>query len=387
MLLHLHLAASLSLLLSPLGEISGASSTDSLRGSSSEELTALDPTRATWLRAPHVALGDGRVLEDAWVVIEGGVIKAVGPDLEPRGQVTRFDLEGYLSPGLIALGSHEGTAGERLDATRPVMADADLSKAFRPEAPDFSRTLAAGITSVVLVPANEILVPGTTAVVKTSGGGVVRPAAQLVLTFSRGALSNDVYPTSYPGALGELEARFLTPRGSFSRAAAGTLPVLMRAELRHEVQNALSFAQRFGLRGALYGARWTGDLVEPIRDSGLAVVMEPLQAGGDARTFESLVALSAAGTRVGFALEAPGNHPHSLRFGAAAAVRAGLDPDKALVALTGDAALIADVAGRVGRIEPGRDADLVLWSGPPLDLRSTVRAVWIDGRRVYGGEQ
>lgn len=356
-------------------------------GSSLEKLAALDPAATVWLRAPHVALGDGRVLENAWVVVEHGVIKAVGPDLVPRGQVTRFELEGYLTPGLIALASQEGTDGERSDATRPVMADVDLARAFQPEAAEFGRTLVAGITSVVLVPTVEILVPGTTAVVKTAGGRVVRPAAQLALNFSRTALSNDVYPTSYQGALGELEDRLLEPRGAFSRAAAGTLPVLMRAELRHEIQNALRFAQRFGLRGALYGSHWAGELVEPIRAANLGVVMDPQAVGSETRASAALVALAAAGVRVGFALDAPANHPHSLRFGAAAAVRAGMEPDRALVALTGDAALIADVAGRIGRIEPGRDADLVLWSGHPLDLRSSVRTVWIDGRRVHGGER
>lgn len=365
----------------------GAASAGAERDSALEKLAALDPTATVWLRASHVAIGDGRVLEDAWVVVEHGVIKAVGSDLVPRGQVTRFEYEGYLTPGLIALASHEGTSGERLDATRPVMADVDLARAFQPDSVEFARTLAAGITSVVLVPSSELLVPGTTAVVKTAGGRVVRPAAHLALTFTRAALSNDVFPTSYQGALGELEGRFLEPRGAFSRAAAGTLPVLMRVELRHEIQNALRFAGRFGLRGALYGSRWAGDLVEPIRASNLAVVMDPIGVGGDSRAYDSLVALAAAGVRVGFALEAPANHPHGLRFGAAAAVRAGMDPDRVLVALTGDAALIADVAGRIGRIEPGRDADLVLWSGSPLDLRSQVRAVWIDGRRVAGGEQ
>ena len=263
-------------------------------------------------------------------------------------------------------------------------AERDVERAFQPDSPVFARTLEAGITSVVLAPTFEILAPGSTAVVKTAGGSVVRASAQLVLDFARSALSNDVYPTSYSAGIAELESRFLEPTGAFSRAAAGTQPVLMRAEERHEIQNALSFAKRFGLRGAIYGTRWSGELVEPIRASNLAVVMNPLATGADSRSFAALVALAEAGVRVGFGLEAPANHPHSLRFAAAAAVRAGMDPERALVALTGDAALIADVAGRIGRIEPGRDADLVLWSGHPLDLRSSVRAVWIDGRRVYG---
>jgi imidazolonepropionase-like amidohydrolase len=64
-----------------------------------------------------------------------------------------------------------------------------------------------------------------------------------------------------------------------------------------------------------------------------------------------------------------------------------LAPARAIQALTGDAAAIAGVADRVGRIEEGRDADFVLWSGDPLDLGSAVVAVYIDGKRVKGGNE
>ena len=357
------------------------------KAATEEVLASLDPQKTVWLHAPHVALGDGRVLEDAWVVVEDGVVKAVGSDLQPQGSAATFELDGWLTPGLIALSGHEGTDGDRIDPTRPVMPDADVSFAFRPDHPSLARTLAAGVTSVVLTPDTSRLVPGTTAVVKTAGGGVVRAPAQLVLVFSDDALSNDAYPTSYGSALAELERRFAEPQGAFSKAAAGTLPVLMQVDERHEIANALDFAQRFGLRGALYGSLWAGELTERIAASGLGVVLQPEEVGMDSRALRTAVRLGEAGVRLGFGLEAPAHHPQILRFAAAAAVRAGLDREKALAALTGDAASIADVAGRIGRIEPGRDADLVLWSGHPLDLRSSVKTVWIDGERVHGGDR
>ena len=82
-----------------------------------------------------------------------------------------------------------------------------------------------------------------------------------------------------------------------------------------------------------------------------------------------------------------GDYSSSLRLSAALAVRAGLDPKAALAALTEGAAQLAGVADRVGALEPGRDADFVLWSGDPLDLSSRLVAVYVDGELAHGGDQ
>jgi imidazolonepropionase-like amidohydrolase len=68
-------------------------------------------------------------------------------------------------------------------------------------------------------------------------------------------------------------------------------------------------------------------------------------------------------------------------------VRNGLPRDAAWRALTVGAAQILGVADRVGRIDKGADADIVLWSGDPLDLGSRVVAVYVDGVCAYGAEK
>ena len=64
------------------------------------------------------------------------------------------------------------------------------------------------------------------------------------------------------------------------------------------------------------------------------------------------------------------------------AVRDGLSEAAALRAITINAAKAAGIEARVGSIAPGKDADLVLWEGHPLDSRARVAAVWIDGRAI-----
>jgi imidazolonepropionase-like amidohydrolase len=64
------------------------------------------------------------------------------------------------------------------------------------------------------------------------------------------------------------------------------------------------------------------------------------------------------------------------------AVRNGITEQQALTALTSDAAKHLGVDDRVGSLEAGKDADLVIWSGNPFDLRSEVEQVFIDGKSV-----
>lgn len=349
-------------------------------------LSSLDPARTLLFHADKVAIGDGRVLDGGWVAVEDGVVKAVGTDLDPQGFAT-CELSGWLAPGLVSLHGYEGAEGETLDTTRPVMPDVDLSAGFRPARSDFRRSLSAGITTVVLSPRPERLIPGASAVVKTHGGRILRAPALLTISFHRGALTSNEFPTSYAGALEELHRRFSEPKGAIARALSGALPVLLVANERAEIARALDFARRYRLVGALYGSTWAGELVEPIRASGLAVVASPMDPGAHPRAMRSIVALAEAGVRFGFGLDAPERDPNALRLAAALCVREGLDPNLALRALTGDAAAIAGVAGRVGLIAPGRDADFTLWSGDPVDLSSSLEAVYVDGERVVGGDQ
>jgi len=86
---------------------------------------------------------------------------------------------------------------------------------------------------------------------------------------------------------------------------------------------------------------------------------------------------------VAFASDAPLTRMEDLRVTAALAVRAGLDRRIALRGLTLTAAELAGVSERVGSIEAGKDADLVVLSGDPLELTSRILRVMVDGRTLY----
>ncbi len=337
------------------------------------------------IRARRVHIGEGAAIENGVILVEEGKIVSVGADAAIPDGVYVIEHAGEIAPGWIALHDSSGSDGELVDGTRTVLSDARVSLGLNSSHSDIARLSSEGITCVVLGSPDSTLCAGQTAVVKTVSGRIVREPAQLQLSFTQSGLNFSRYPTSYSGAVTELDALMEAGKGAFGMAKKGDLPVLLAANEKHEILRALDFAKRHALKGALYGAPLAGEVAGQVRDSGLAVVWRPFDAGIERRELDALAALARASVPFGFALDAPARHPASLRVAAAASLRAGVEHDVALRALTSTAAAIAGVSQSVGRLAPGLDADLVLWSGDPLDLTSSIQAVYVDGKPVQGG--
>lgn len=345
------------------------------------------PVKTVVFTAKQLFLGDGRVLEDGELIVKDGVIAQIGKGLAIPAGAALVEHDGAITPGMVALHAYDGAAGDLADSTRELLPEGEARFAFRPEHGDFERALHAGITALILAPTPENLIGGQAVAVKTCGGEVVKADTHLAIGFSSEALNENRFPTSYVGAMKVLDGAFSDPKGPVGRAVSGNLPVLITVGDRAETLRGCAFASKYGLKGALYGSLWAEDVVPAIKDSGLSVICTPFDVGGDSRAVRSVVALAKAGIRFGFGLDTPRRSPESLRFGAALCVRGGLERIAARRALYADAAEIAGLAGRLGRISLGLDADLVFWSGDPIDLTSEIQAVYIDGERVFGGER
>lgn len=354
----------------------------------------LGPTAAQRAAAPPVALtakrvhlGDGTVVENATVVVQGGKIVAVGTDVKPPAGAVVRTLDGELSPGLVALRDHSTARGEELDTTRNVLPTVDLALAFDAAHRDADALAAQGVTTAVLAAPGTELVGGLAAVVDPGSGAVLARRAMLCVGAGSRALSFDRYPTSTAAQFDELDRLFATtdgPEGAvFAAAKKRELPVLLDVTDRVDIQRASAFAKRHGLTGALIGAVLWGDVLGAVKDAGLSVVIGPFFVGGSPEAPRHAVRVAEAGIRFGFASDAPYNHPSLMRATAAQCVAAGMAPSAALRALTSDAAAIAGVGARTGKLAAGLEADLVLWSGPPTDLTSRPLLVWSDGALVH----
>lgn len=350
--------------------------------------TSQSPAGSVAIRADVAWLGDGRTLENATVLVVDGRIADVGADLSVPAGVETIRHRGYLTVGMIALHGYDGASSREFrDDSRPVLPDAKVGLVFDPTSPDFASARGAGITSLLLTPTPEGVAPGLTAVVKSAGRNLLKDEAHLSLVFTANGLVANREPTSLSGAVQMLDRLFEKPSGAIDRARRGGLPCLFEASERSDVLRVLEFAKRRGLGGAIHGVALAGEVADEIKPSKLAVIVPAISVGADRRELRSVVALAKAGVPFGFGLNSPANNPADLRLGAALCVREGLDPQAAWNGLTSEAARIAGVADRVGRIERGLDADLILWSGDPLDLGSRIEAVFVDGVRVDGDKR
>ncbi len=366
------------------------------------------------VRAKTILLEDGSALENGLLLVRDGKIVSVGPGDSVDADLPLFEHDGVLSAGLVACQSASGAGQGVDDRTRSVLPEARVADAVAFQHSDFERALAAGITSMVITPSGANLSGGLTTVVKASGGKLLKREGHLAISFSSEALgrskpttrfffgraengtlentkstsNGERLPTSYAGAkrmLADLLKDKSNEKSAFARAARGELPVLFEAWDRNEVVRAARFATEHGLKGALRGAPLGGDptVTRALKASGLGVIVGPFGIGQSKRSLESAVTMLHAGIPLAFALDAPSHDPASFRLSAALTASAGAEPAAMLASMTHVAAQLAGVADRVGSLKPGMDADFVLWSGHPVNLASSVQAVYVDGKLAW----
>lgn len=332
------------------------------------------------IRASHVHIGDGSVLTDAVLVIEGGKIKSIGLEAPKGVRVT--EVAGHIAPGFIALRESIGAGRENSETARKSTPNVDLSYAYDPEHPAWKLLVANGVTTVVLTPASSRIAGGQSVIVSPALGEIVKRGATLSLGMSSRTLSATIEPTSYAGLYANLNAAFESAAegSSFAKARAGELPVMLEAVSRAEVVRAAAFAAKHGLKGAIVGAPRADETIDAIKASGLGVVFEPISPGSSNHVVDSVIALQNAGIPFAFTTD---GQPARMRMTVAACTRGGLDPGAALSALTSSAAALAGIGATHGTLAAGRSADFVVWSGDPTDLTSRVHAVYAGGELVH----
>lgn len=119
----------------------------------------------------------------------------------------------------------------------------------------------------------------------------------------------------------------------------------------------------------------------------IPVIYAPLLLSGKDKDLKRPGKLAEAGVKLAFSSLAPRTSACDLRTSAIIATRYGLEPELALKGLTIHAAEILGIAERLGSIEKGKDADLVVFDGDPLELSSRVEAVIVSGQIVYQREK
>ncbi len=172
---------------------------------------------------------------------------------------------------------------------------------------------------------------------------------------------------------------------AMSRALKGDLTVFIEAHRADDVRYALRLHDEFKFDFTLLGAGRAGPVAKELAASGITVALGPvLNTSNDLRRDMKTERLAGVYAKAGIPLvissgAASAESSRYLRMQACAAVRGGLDPEKALEALTLQPAKRLGLEKKTGSIEKGKAADLVLLDGPPLDIRSRVVSVFVEG--------
>jgi imidazolonepropionase-like amidohydrolase len=236
----------------------------------------------------------------------------------------------------------------------------------------------------MIVSRNAAMVLDLTDNSKPAGGGSragtmarIRRLFDDALEYSRRKpefLKGTIQPLSAPAR--ELEALLPVLRGE--------LPLAVVANRRIDMENALRLKQEYRLRVILYSAVEGWQMAREIAAAGVPVVIEPNR---DIPSFDGLGArldngtlLRQAGVEVVIAQGDAGGE-RNLRYAAGNAVRNGMTWDDALKAITQAPAAAFGLTG-YGTLEPGKTANLVVWSGDPFDFSSVAEKVYIKGRET-----
>ncbi|AWH22692.1 amidohydrolase family protein [Stenotrophomonas sp. ZAC14D2_NAIMI4_6] len=354
-------------------------------------------------------------LQNSDVLVQGGLIRAVGPGLAAPAGVTVVEANGRpLTPalfgGITEIGIEE-VSGESSTV------DSTLKIGEQPLRPEFDVTLAYNPASV-LVPVARLDGIGFTALGAHTGGGfvagqggVVRldgsadPIGPRALYLRLGAAAAELTGQSRAAqwmllqqmvdeARGQVPAdsphALLTPAGrrTLARYLGGQGRIVVEVDRAADIRQLLRWAAREKVKIAIAGGAEAWQLAPELAAAQVPVFVDAL--GNLPSTFDQIGAslenaarLQRAGVPVAFAQREDASHnARKMRQLAGNAVANGLPWADGLAGLTRVPAQVLGVADQIGSIEPGKRADLVLWEGDPLDVAHYAEQVWLGGRTM-----
>jgi imidazolonepropionase-like amidohydrolase len=168
----------------------------------------------------------------------------------------------------------------------------------------------------------------------------------------------------------------------------GDVPWCQHVHRADDMHTAMRLADEFGYRLIINHCTEGHLLADEIAERGIPVITGPLMTSRSKvevgnRTLANPGILDRAGVKVALTTDAPVIPIEFLVYQAILCVKEGMDRDSAIRALTVNPAEIMGLDDRVGSLRPGMDADVVVWSGDPLDIMSRAQRVFVDGREVY----
>src|SRR2546428_397310 len=365
----------------------------------------------------------GPKVANATVLIRDGKVVAVGGSgsITVPSDATRIDATGkWITPGfidgggqmgLVEIGAVEGT-GEGALRGDSVAAAFNVAEGINPASTLIPVTRIEGITTTLATPGGganlisgqavlidldgstieQMLVKSPAGMVaylneqaKDAGGGSRAGVTERLRRVFNDALDYGRRKAEYSWAQMQALSAGAADLAALLPVLRGDQPLIAVANRRSDIATALRLAREYKLKLILAGAAEGWQIADEIARAGVPVLVQPLDniPSYDALgiRYENAAFLARAGVKVAL-LETDTHNSRNLRQQAGNAVSYGMTWEQALRAVTLSPAEIFGVADRHGSLEPGKVANVVVWSGDPFEFTTGVEHVFIRGREI-----
>ena len=360
------------------------------------------------------------------VVIAGGTIAAVGPAATtpvPAGATTLDCTGKVIIPGLVDTHSHVG-GGWAGDASGPIQPDVRILDSINVRDSGFRKARAGGLTTLNIMPGSGHLLSGQTIYAKLRKASTIddffirddagRPLGGMKMANGTNSQKDAPFPGTRSKSAALVRQKFLKALDYRRRITdakgdpaklpdrdlemEGLLDVLDgRVVVHHhchraaDIMTVLRLREEFGFKVVLHHVSEAWKVADQLAAAqapcSVIVVDSP---GGKIEAMDLSLATGAvlekAGAPVAIHTDDPVTDSRLFLRSAALAVRGGMSREKALEALTLAGARMLELDRRVGSLEVGKDADLVVLSGEPFAVRTKVLETWVEGEKLFDRE-
>lgn len=373
-----------------------------------------------------IHVGNGEILKDHDILIEDGIIKKVGKNIDKKDakiidasgkEVFPGFIEPMTSMGCVDFSSSFSDHEER---SNPITPEMNIKYAFNPEEMELQTLYKRGVTSIGAIPGNSNIVGGQMAVFKTYGISPKKMLVKECVGLKCSVVGNivetygekDMFPQTKMGIFNALkrilrEAQEYMDKGEkvekkdekneiFGRVLTKEIPLFVAANTKQEIQSLIDVTKDYDIELVIYSGYQSDRCIEDIKLAGASLILGNLldsstQIYNDTEISKIkeliddgvLVGISSSSSR------ALGDRETFL-WNAIELYKAGIDSEKVVEIVTLNHAKLLGVADKIGSIEEGKEADIVIYTKNPIEYYDArITQTFIRGDIVYadGGEE
>lgn len=359
------------------------------------------------------------------IIIEGGKISGIGVDLSHEFKGNEYiDLkEMFVFPGFIDCHTHLGIIEEctgkigadNNETSGPVTPHLNGIDGINPFDVSFKDALRSGVTCVMSGPGSNNVVGGRNIAIKTCGTiidkMIVKNPAGFKISLGENPITtygaNDKCPVTRMGIAALIRELFMRTEDYIDRKENnklqerdirleavvpllnGEIPLRVHAHRADDIVTAIRIAEEFKIKKMVIEHGTEAHLVKSyLKEKNIPVAYGPLLTPRikmelKARNYKSIVELYEADVKTALITDHPYNSIDCLRTVAAIALSQGLPFREAIKTITENPAEILNCQGRIGKLDIGYDADVVVYDKNPLDINSKVQYTLINGEIVF----